>query len=71
METRKWKLAEATSSQFPISSFQFPFFPYPTPASIGNLQSTIANIVVREPPLRQKAPPEKTKKTLDSAFFWC
>ena len=28
METGKWKQAEATSSQFPISNFKFPLFPH-------------------------------------------
>jgi hypothetical protein len=40
METRKWKLAEATSSQiqvsnfqFPMSNFKFPLFPHLNPDS--------------------------------------
>jgi hypothetical protein len=33
METRKWKLAEATSFQFPISNFQFQISPLLTPES--------------------------------------
>jgi hypothetical protein len=33
METRKWKLAEASSSQFPVSSFKFPISPFLIPES--------------------------------------
>jgi hypothetical protein len=46
METGKLKLAEATSSQFPISNFQFPVSSFLNPASIANPVGA-----AREPPL--------------------
>jgi len=57
--------------EFPVSSFQFPFFPYLTPDSCFNRQSSIDNRQYCSPGTAPatKGPPKKKPKKLLTAHF--